>query len=184
MEPVPRIGQRKSYTGVLIPFESMLQQRNKLAIIRKFFQWIETDSSAESSILRLLYVQFFSHLADCLAMSCNLCTIVLKWPFVLDARVLLDTSRLRFASVRQKKTRLEHNPDRAKTPLNLSCYYVYVHIRHVVLTHATSQRLQPHSQTRVKQLVRGYTTEYDAFVRKLESQQSTFHVRFLLMIAC
>lgn len=128
MEPVPRIGQRKSYTGVLIPFESMLQQRNKLAIIRKFFQWIETDSSAESSILRLLYVQFFSHLADCLAMSCNLCTIVLKWPFVLDARVLLDTSRLRFASVRQKKNKVRTQSRQSENPFEfilLLCIRAY-----------------------------------------------------------
>ena len=46
---------------------------------------------------------FFSHLAVCLAVWCSLCSTVLKcWPLVLNARVLLITSRLCFTSVKLK----------------------------------------------------------------------------------
>ena len=44
-----------------------------------------------------------SHLAVCLAVWCSLCSTVLKcWPLVLNARVLLITSRLCFTSVKLK----------------------------------------------------------------------------------
>ena len=46
---------------------------------------------------------FLSHLAVCLAVWCSLCSTVLKcWPLVLNARVLLITSRLCFTSVKLK----------------------------------------------------------------------------------
>ena len=46
---------------------------------------------------------FLSHLAVCLAVWCSLCSTVLKcWPLVLNARVLLITSRLCFTSVKFK----------------------------------------------------------------------------------
>ena len=57
-----------------------------------------------------LLCETLSHLADCLAMSCNLCTIVLKWwPFVLDARVLLKTSRFCFVSAKTQTRKLERD---------------------------------------------------------------------------